>query len=1210
MSCVIPYANLGVEDNEAFTKLKEFWTQPNDYLGDTAPCNTMANDLETLKQKANEWTNAQAAVKRAMDASFAEDIFTMIGDADISTWVASGQTDTKNPWSTWSFNAVPNNTAGINFAYEGFSVESATGRSILSQYFPPLPQADLNALKQMSDADFNGSMSAIAPVIDNLHSVVGRSKGQGLTSDERACLKGTSWAEEEDAFQGEDAGDTELLEDVYSISNYDRVFLIVNLLELVREQGQALIGKTFDPAGYAQNHAPNVIAMADAMKKALPLLVPASEHVAGDSQAGEGIAHHLARVDFVAAMMACIAQEIHDELDEKIDDLSGWGPFFQPDEEEKKKIAELQRLKGLLDAAGLTPSGGGVPPTILQTIAAAVYAGKPIRRTFKEQCFLLAHIQDFAAFKQEQNKYQKQGQESFLRKRYPYVPYSRDVRGEGTGKESVKANASLQVVQQPWGFMNKLTQTPGYNDFFNIENKYLSQLSPKIRLYKVTTLGGKEGEVEINFNTHYDGSSDLENIFKNKDKRGFGVGIKSFDFTYHGSDPFAVKKAIKAKLVIFASSFDELIKTRVGKAGKTRTESAEYRYADLALKTGQTLKEQYLRKSGKSEAVFENLEKLNFRLKAVVGWNAPRGRMFNEEGTNLKNAIGNSFVTLNLTPTIHEFGIDEMGRVTFTINYLAYVEEFFDDLNFNIFSDPDILQKTEDRKMQFKAAEGECDSKDLQTLREKHQLEVSEDLETSLQNIMRWLLETSKIGFVALDFADLDKFNKTGPYFEMKLDAVLPMTLGSSPLSADALDDHKEALDHLQDRFQNSRNPDSRLSNRPHTDTSLKQYINYVFLGDIVDAILEMIEASLEERSDSASPIYRSSKKDSVKNNQIKIVKRFHANYKRFRVVLGPVELRDPKNPGGGWKNYSLGQIPISVAYFMEWLTEKVLAKEKVTYTLSAFLRDLLNDLIRNFLNTDTCYHTNIKQKTRLFQSVVTSFGGGSKREEIMARTGRSSTTGYLDISHAKDLPILNIMGVKDSTAIDSRDISDEFNYLIFYAGRTQPKEHMRANQATDTKNGIFHFILGKDRGIIKNISLTKTNSPGLQEVRYEMEGYDGLAQLMVVYDATITCYGTPNTVPGTYIYIDPRGFAPNTTGGKPYKDANGRVIDAMALTRYGVGGYYMIITSENSFAAGKAETIITAKWVAAVGEQGKEGLDASKKLTPPEHSTYKCSVQ
>ena len=1206
MGCNISYEKLGLGaegDQPAFTKLKEFWTQPNDYLGATAPCNTMANDLIILQKKADEWTNAQAAVKSALGAAMAHDIFTMIGDADISTWVASGQTDTKNPWSTWSFNAVPNNTAGILFGYEGFFVESATGRSILSQYFPALPQADLNTLKTMSAADFNGSMSAIAPVIDNLHSVVGRSKGEGLTSDERACLKGTSWAEEEDAIQGEDAGDVDLAEDVYSISNYDRVFLVVNLLELVREQGQTLIAQGKDPDSYAAYHAPNVIAMADAMKKALPLLVPASEHVSGS--------HHLARVDFVAAMMACIAQEIHDQLDEDIDDIIGWGVRDET-QAEKDAIAALKRQKDALDAAGLTPAGTGVPPAILQTIAAAVYAGKPIRRTFKEQCFLLAHIQDFAAFKQEQNKHQKQGQESFLRKRYPYRSYERDVRpstGATSGKESVKANAALQIVQQPWGFMNKLTQTPGYNDFFNIENKYLSQLSPKIRLYKVTTLGGKEGEVEINFNTHYDGSSDLENIFKNKDKRGFGVGIKSFDFTYHGSDPFAVKKAIKAKLVIFASSFDELIKTRTGWGGRARATSAEYRYADLALKTGQTLKEQYLRKSGKSEAVFENLEKLNFRLKAVVGWNAPRGRMFNEEGTNLKKAIGNSFVTLNLTPTIHEFGIDEMGRVTFTINYLAYVEEFFDDLNFNIFSDPDILQKTEDRKMQFKAAEGECNSKDLQTLRETQSLEVSEDLETSLQNIMRWLLETSKIGFVALDFADLDKFNKTGPYFEMKLDAVLPMTLGSSPLSADALDDHKEALDHLQDRFQNSRNPDSRLSNRPHTDTSLKQYINYVFLGDIVDAILEMIELSLKERSTAGSPIYKSSK-ESVKKNQIRIVERFHANYKRFRVVLGPVELRDPKNPGGGWKNYSLGQIPISVAYFMEWLTEKVLAKEKVTYTLSAFLRDLLNDLIRNFLNTDTCYHTNIKQKTRLFSSVVTSFGGGKKQEEIMSRIGRSSKTGYLDISHAKDLPILNIMGVKDSTEIDSRDIADEFNYLIFYAGRTQPKEHMRANQKTDTNNGIFHFILGKDRGIIKNISLTKTNSPGLQEVRYEMEGYDGLAQLMVVYDATITCYGTPNTVPGTYIYIDPRGFAPNTTGGKPYKDANGRVIDAMALTRYGVGGYYMIITSENSFAAGKAETVITAKWVAAVGEQGNEGTDASKKQTPPEHSTYKCSVQ
>ena len=89
-----------------------------------------------------------------------------------------------------------------------------------------------------------------------------------------------------------------------------------------------------------------------------------------------------------------------------------------------------------------------------------------------------------------------------------------------------------------------------------------------------------------------------------------------------------------------------------------------------------------------------NIAKLNFRLKAVVGWAMPKRFPNALDNPALLNALNNSFVTLNLTPTIHDFNIDEIGRVNFTIDYLAYAEEFFDSPRFNIFCNPEISAET------------------------------------------------------------------------------------------------------------------------------------------------------------------------------------------------------------------------------------------------------------------------------------------------------------------------------------------------------------------------------------------------------------------------------------------------------------------------------------------------------------------------------------
>jgi hypothetical protein len=79
---------------------------------------------------------------------------------------------------------------------------------------------------------------------------------------------------------------------------------------------------------------------------------------------------------------------------------------------------------------------------------------------------------------------------------------------------------------------------------------------------------------------------------------------------------------------------------------------------------------------------------------------------------------------------------------------------------------------------------------------------------------------------------------------------------------------------------------------------------------------------------------------------------------------------------------------------------------------------------------------------------------------------------------------------------------------------------------------------------------------------------------------------------PGCYIYIDPRGWTPGDT--RWISDGN-KTYD---ITEFGIGGYYMIIRSTTKFAAGQAETSITAKWV-----QNLEKTEPKKASAPPSDS-------
>ena len=861
---------------------------------------------------------------------------------------------------------------------------------------------------------------------------------------------------------------------------------------------------------------------------------------------------------------------------------------------------------------------------------------------FKEQCFLLNYINLFLKQKIEEDTFLD---ETFAGNKR--LPYAQALGPPGFNQDLIKdhlkqaKNASLLVSGDAYGFLNKMTLNPHLKHLINIDNQDLSLLQPSIRLFKIVydEFGNDDYQVEMKFDSHFT-ANDLANFTLDTGARGAGAGIKNFTFAYEGSNPFAIKKSIKANLKIFGSTFSELTQERTGAARSladhTRTGTRKFKYVDLALKTGRA--DHGAQDSHRNDCIDireqnENLADLNFRLRAEVGW-APVAGTAGQLSPELISAVQSSYVTLNLTPTVHNFDFDDQGGVVMNINYLAYIEEYFDNKNFNIFANARTTEGAKElvtyerlkRGIVLEEIERKCRSDESSNtaaeVKEDFKRRIAKNSADALQQLISGLLERGEVNFLPIKKADLRSyFQNNGPETEAIVSRIV---LGGVTHQMQSQLDLEGRIDDALEEFESQSTTDD-ADDAPEKDAIAAALIasegdtttiSYFYLSRLVDLILENIDTELEILTEGTksltaydharSLILPSGTKYEIndftllakKQREIELARE---NFKRLRIVLGPVEfVNSPSSVSRKVTNATFGDIPISVKYFVEYMTEKMLKKEEVFYSLTKFLNDLMNEFVRDFLNSRECFR-NLKTKIRAQQASLTSWSPDKKYDILSIKIARTGTNNPVLSSggnsakpyqmehtraHRANInrlgsgasPVLYLSGPPGARTMISPD--HEFNYFVYFAGQVQPIEKMKGERLDtrdsenglirrgDESRGIFHYMLGRDKGLIKQISLSKTQTKGLAEVRFEQDGYDGLRQLRVVYDVDIDCFANVNTYPGTYIYVDPSGFDPGYSN------------DKIKLSELGIGGYYMIIRSEHEFRAGTAATKITAKWV------------------------------
>ena len=120
---------------------------------------------------------------------------------------------------------------------------------------------------------------------------------------------------------------------------------------------------------------------------------------------------------------------------------------------------------------------------------------------------------------------------------------------------------------------------------------------------------------------------------------------------------------------------------------------------------------------------------------------------------------------------------------------------------------------------------------------------------------------------------------------------------------------------------------------------------------------------------------------------------------------------------------------------------------------------------------------------------------------------------------------------------------------------------NLNGNRDEDAKNGILHFQVGSDTGILKKVTFDRTDQPYVREARTMFDGSDPIAaQLRLQYNVTLRCFGTTMFKPGMRGHVLPR-IAGNLEHSLTYK--------------LGLGGYVFLTKVENIIEPGKFETIL-----------------------------------
>ena len=364
-------------------------------------------------------------------------------------------------------------------------------------------------------------------------------------------------------------------------------------------------------------------------------------------------------------------------------------------------------------------------------------------------------------------------------------------------------------------------------------------------------------------------------------------------------------------------------------------------------------------------------------------------------------------------------------------------------------------------------------------------------------------------------------------------------------------------------------------SNKSRALRAMGLEVPFFFLGDLIDVVIEVLLDNQEPAK--REEVKKSLQKFITTDIEFFDLKAFYDIGQKMSTQLNargapvPDGERGRFTPGTYFKMLKLGRmslsasqrkrvyrpiniasIPIQFDYFVEWYAQTVAAQRRQFYFLNNFIVDVLTQLVRPSLSAQ-CFYGIPAQQTHL--SMIDFM---VNKESLLEKTLFPPATRYTtsvksiaDLEQEKLIPAPCLVPAETSDAPASGP-GLYSNFKVITLTTVHP-DLLEGNYRADREMGIYHFIVGADRGLLKEATFNRMDAPYLREARIDRNRIAGAEQLRELYNVNLSLYGAPILKPGQLIYVTP---SPLGFGDPRSKNSVSRYL--------GIGGYHMVISVQS----------------------------------------------
>ena len=295
-----------------------------------------------------------------------------------------------------------------------------------------------------------------------------------------------------------------------------------------------------------------------------------------------------------------------------------------------------------------------------------------------------------------------------------------------------------------------------------------------------------------------------------------------------------------------------------------------------------------------------------------------------------------------------------------------------------------------------------------------------------------------------------------------------------------------------------------------------EQRVDFFYLGDLLDEVIGLAK-----------------KEPALKN--------FEFAFGSFMFKMGDI---------GDRLEIPIASIPISNDAFAKWFKEDVIKKgERTTYNLLDFIMDILNNLAKPSFSPTALQRVNRTKKPR-FKKVF-------PQPQFMSQT--FAVKKRLPEGEVQALAKNVLKSENLNVGIDEKGTVD---YFYVYGINYTVEEGFSGNPTEDAQNGVYWLVAGAERGIVKRINYSKSDSKHQNAARMVSNGFSKKGKVLwSLYNANVEMHGNPIFKPGMQVYITSNSFSQSNAD------------------ELGLGGYFDVIKVSNTIEDGKFKTELETRW-------------------------------